>query len=449
MPSVGERLANVCPAETFLRRSCGVDFQKHSTSAQSLVRSFHEEAAPRCVMYGLGKHSARQPFDVQILNKDRAVAVNDLPTFLVLKVIPLIANFRMNLLDGFLCLPSGLTSTLPSSQHLLSMRRLVFRRFKEARVLNLFTVRENRKCSQPDVDPNRVIQRGQDSVFDDAGEAGVIFARLADDGNGFDFAFNGAMKLDFDLTSALNAKLSIVHQSATVAVGRESHAVIPVARFESRKACFALAFLTSAKECFERFIDSAQYILAAREIFKRRIAFGADLFQLIRLIVVVDRNMTNAVGVPALLKRRIVEPTSFCELSIKELALLFRREQSVFERLLHLLGLLVCDVLFDRRFRNMSNASDVIRTTPQRRKATFEPRKFISENFRSEALELSGDVSRRKRRIRFNKHVNVIRHYFQGMNLRIQLSGFLIEKFFQSLRNVAAKDALSIFWTPH
>lgn len=449
MPTITQRFADFCPAETFLRRTRCVDFSIHSPSVQSFVRGFAEKSAPSCVINGLGKHPARQSFDIQVFNKNATVVVHDESADLMMKVVALILDLCVNLLDGLLCFLARITTALLSRQHLLSVGKSFFRLPEVARVFNLSAIGQDGERGQANINAHGISQNGKRLGLDFAGKANVILSGFAQNGNSLDRAFNGTMKFDLDLTSALNAKLAVVQQSASVAIARKGDAVVSIARFEARESGFAFAFLASAKERLERFINSFEHILTAREILKRTITIGTNLFQLVRLTVVVDRNVTNAVSVPAFLKGRVIKPLRFGKLSVQKLSLLFRREQSVFESLAHLLRLLIGDVLFDRCFGNVTYAPDVITSAPQRGQTRFEPRKFITQHFRCESFELRGDLCRRKRWVCLKEHVNVVRHYLKCLNLAAKLSGFLVKKLFESLCKITTENAFAVLWTPH
>lgn len=337
MPTITQCFANPCPAETFLRRARRVDFSIHSPSVQSFVRGFHEKSAPSGVINRFGKHPAGQSFDIQVFNKNAAVAVHDVTADLMMKVVALVLDLSVNFLDDALCFLARVATALLSRQHLLSVSKSFFRLPEVAWVFNLSAIGENGERCQTNINAHGVGQNRKRLRFDFAGKANVILSGFAQNGNSLDRSFNGAVKFDLDLTSALNAEFATVQQSASVAIARKGDAVVSIARLEAWESGFAFAFFASAKERIECFINPSKHVLTTREVLKRAVTIGANLFQLVRLIVVVDRNVTNAVGVPALLKSRVIKPLRFGKLSVQKLSLLFRREQSVFESLAHLL----------------------------------------------------------------------------------------------------------------
>jgi hypothetical protein len=139
---------------------------------------------------------------------------------------------------------------------------------------------------------------------------------LALDGAGFDLAFDWAMKLDFNGAYALQSQFAVVEQFTSVTLTGEGDAVIATGGTESRIA-WLLTVLYAAKERIESLINATQDVLATREVGKSQIARGADLFQLIGLISIVDRFVRDAIGVAALLNGGVVEAAGFGQLTIK------------------------------------------------------------------------------------------------------------------------------------
>src|SRR5262249_30868852 len=80
--------------------------------------------------------------------------------------------------------------------------------------------------------------------------------------------------------------------------------------------------------------NATQYVLATREVGKSQIARGANLFQLIGLIAIVDRFVRDAVSVAALLNGGVVEAAGFGQLAIQRDNLSVGGIEPVFEVLL-------------------------------------------------------------------------------------------------------------------
>jgi hypothetical protein len=117
------------------------------------------------------------------------------------------------------------------------------------------------------------------------------------------------MRLDFNGAYALQSQF-VVEDFASVTITGEGDAVITTDGAESRIAGL-LTVLHTTKERIESLINTAQHVLAAREVGKSQIASGADVFQLIRLIAIVDRFVRDAISVTAFLNGGIVEAAGF------------------------------------------------------------------------------------------------------------------------------------------
>ena len=109
MPPVLQFLTNLQPAPAApLAGTARIHLDEQATGTLSLVRQLGEEAGPSGVVNGLGKHTARQPLDVEILNRDQAEAPHQRMGQLVLKVQPLVAYMSM----GDLKYPNSLFAPL-------------------------------------------------------------------------------------------------------------------------------------------------------------------------------------------------------------------------------------------------------------------------------------------------------------------------------------------------
>lgn len=138
------------------------------------------------------------------------------------------------------------------------------------------------------------------------------------------------MQLDLYMPGTLDSQLASVEQTAAIAIRRKSDRIVSARRLEAGKAG-SISALASGKESLEGFIDSAQHVLAAREVRQCQAAICAHRLQLIRLIVVIDRRATNLPGSDALLERCIVEAGRISEFSIEELDLWLSWVDSVLE----------------------------------------------------------------------------------------------------------------------
>jgi hypothetical protein len=201
-------------------------------------------------------------------------------------------------------------------------------------VFNLGSVRQRGEGAQAHVNA-RLFYRSRHRfrlTFD--AEHGIPPSRLALDSHGLDSAFNRPMQFDLDGAYALQSQFAVVEQFASVAVAGEGDAVITADRAKSR-ITWRLAILDAIKECIESLINSTQHILAAREVGKSQITIGANLFQLIGLIVVDNRVVEDAIGVATFLNGGVVEAAGFSKLMIKRGDLCAGRIEPVFEVLFY------------------------------------------------------------------------------------------------------------------
>jgi hypothetical protein len=92
---------------------------------------------------------------------------------------------------------------------------------------------------------------------------------------------------------------------ASVAVGRKRNAGEATMRLEAGETRLLLA-LHTLKECFERFVQAAKNVLAARIVRQSEVASGSNLLQLVRLVVIVDTLSVRCVRFDAFLQGRII-----------------------------------------------------------------------------------------------------------------------------------------------
>jgi hypothetical protein len=409
-----------------LRRSTGVDFHQHAPSFCRFIRELLDERRPSGVIDGLGQPSTGQAFYVQLFNHNQPEHRNQRPGYLVREIRSLIAYMLMSALqlsNGFL---SVVTASLAAGSFALRSPKRGLSLFVISGIFDLGSVRECGEGCQSNVNASLISRRLQGVRLAFNTEDGVPLSGLALDHHGFDIAFNWPMQLQLNLPHVLNAQLVVFQQSASVAITGKRDAVISADGPKARIASF-LASLDAGEETLESFVNATQYILTAREVSERQVAIGANLFQLIGLIVVVDRNVRNAVGIAAFVKRGIVEAASFGQLAVKRHDLSVAWVESIFEILSQLSTLLICDVLLDRRLRDVAHGTDVVTATPKRGKSRFQKRELFTKDAGREAFELRGDVRWGQCRIGFHKHVNVIRHYLKGVYRSAEFGGFLFQ----------------------
>ncbi len=142
---------------------------------------------------------------------------------------------------------------------------------------------------------------------------------------------------------------------------------VPVAAFETRISSRFLTRFEAAKERLKRLVQLAQGLLARRVIQSGHIAIlGTQRFELVRLVVVVERDATLAICLAAFFERSIVELMMQVEDALQRKTLGSVWIEAVLEVAIHRLGtpLLGFDIMLDGLFRGLTDTANVIRATP-------------------------------------------------------------------------------------
>lgn len=140
MLSIREFLPHCCPACTCLTCSTGVDRLQPATSIFGFVRKFRKEGGPRHIVYRLGKHSTRQASNVQIFDTKQSEVLDQPERELVLKLIPLVLDSLVNLLQQLNSLAAAVRAFLASSNFTLSTAQFRFRLLIPTRVRHRLVV---------------------------------------------------------------------------------------------------------------------------------------------------------------------------------------------------------------------------------------------------------------------------------------------------------------------
>ena len=261
--------------------------------------------------------------DVQIFLSNGCEVLYQPEREFVLKLVPLVPNTLVNLFEQPHRFAAAVGAFLATSNLTLSTAQFRFGLLVPAAVRHRLTVRQRGERFQPNINTDFLPVGGQRLRFALSGETGVPLAALSLDGNGFNFAANRAIQFDFDLPDALNAK-PIVVQLDAVPVTRERDAVETAARLESRITGL-LALLHPAKERLVCFVHTAKDVLAAGEIRQPQVPSSTNLFRLIRLRVVVDRNSLLP-RIATFLQCGVVQTACFTQLHIQQFAFEAGRE---------------------------------------------------------------------------------------------------------------------------
>jgi len=223
----------------------------------------------------------------------------------------------VNFLEQRNSLTSAARTLLATGHPPLGATQFCFSVSMPSRIRNRFAVGEGGEGFESDIDADCIIENGKRLGFPFGGEANVPLAALAFDRDRFNLACNGAVQFNFDLSDALNAKrISSEFDSITVTGKRD--AIETSARLEAREARFLMSFHPKEKR-LEGFVYSPKNILAAGEVCKTQISSGANIFQLIRLVVVVERFLGGAIGIATFLQSAVVESAGFAKLASRVL----------------------------------------------------------------------------------------------------------------------------------
>jgi hypothetical protein len=364
VPTIPKFLGNLCTAQAGLGRASGVYLNKLAPGAFSLVREFAQEGTPTSIVDGLGQHPAGKPFNVQTLDDDHAVIIHQHPTSFVMKIGTLVLDTRVLPLQHGNGFPASVRSLIfATCDCALCYTQAALGIPVEAWIGNLGTIAEGCEGRQPHVNANRRDRCRQQIKLTLDGEDDEPTASLPLDRNGFDLSLYGAVQLDLDFTYTLNSH-QLVFESTAIAEGRKGQAIISTTRFEARESSFHPAFY-STEECLESLVHTMQHILAAREVCQGETSIGPHCFELIRLIVVVDRLPTNTVCPDTLFQSGVVQVAGFTELLTQRGGLLSVGVYSVFEGLAHLLTFLVFNVLLDSRSGHRADTAGEIASVPQ------------------------------------------------------------------------------------
>src|SRR5262245_12665272 len=333
MPSLAQCLRIRRSAHASLRRPIGGHFHQLTTSLCRFVRELCDERRPPGVINRFGQHSSGQSLYIQLFNGYQPKHRDQCSRQLVREVCALAAHMRVGALqvsNGFL---SVITAAFTASNFTLRPPESGLGFFVVSGVFNLGPIRQGGEGRQPHIKTDFFGRSRQRFRLTFDAQHGVPPSGLALDGDGFGPAFDWPMPLDFNGAYALQSQFAVVKHFASVTIIGEGDAVIATGGAESRIAGL-LTVLHATKEGIERLINATRYVLATGEVGKDQIARGADLFQLIGLIAIVDRFVRDAIGVATLLNGGVVEAAGFGQLAIQRDNLSVGRIESVFEVLL-------------------------------------------------------------------------------------------------------------------
>ena len=322
--SLRENLPHCRAADACLTGAARVYLYQSAPSIFGFVRNLGDKGSPSSIVNRLGEHAASQAFDVQVFDNNRSEILYQPERETMLKFVSLIPGSSVNLweqCDGF---TAAMRTLFAACNLSLRPSKFGFRLPIPSRIRNGRAISEGREVFESKVDSNGVIERRQwfDFAFDR--KTHVPFTALAFDRDRLNCARNRAVEFDFQFAYTLNAQ-GIASQFNAIAVTWERKAVEPTTRLEPR-ITRGLVPLHTKEERFESLVHPSKDILAARKVCEPEVARSANIFELVRLVVVVQRFLVAVIGVATFLQRAVIESAGFAKLSVECFRLEARRE---------------------------------------------------------------------------------------------------------------------------
>lgn len=297
-----------------------------ATSFFRFVGKHISEDRPRSIIHRLGKHSTRQPFDIQLLNSNQGVAINQTFRQLMQEVSTLVTNLAMARSHTLSVLfPLGMGANSFSKLPLLLGKPLLPFAVV-ARVLNLLASRQVGKVFKPNIYPNgwSGMLRNVNLTFNrEAHEPLVAFSLY---GNGLDLPTNRAVQLDFERTNLRESEAIFVEGPTQLRVGET---IVSVVGSEPRKARF-ITTLHSGVERLIRPVYLVQHILQGLAIDRGKV--WSNLFALYQgggLLGEADTLTSHTVRIPTVLQGSVVQLSAQVKVMLQEPCLPAGRAESV------------------------------------------------------------------------------------------------------------------------
>jgi hypothetical protein len=449
VPAISQPFGDGSSAGAFLRRAGGIDLDAYPRSLYRFREQDRQELAPADIMHRFGHHAAGQSFGVQVFDGDQAVAVDQHARDLVMKIPALVLDMRMYPLQGLDRLAVAMTPTLPASDLPLGTSELGLCRLEVARILDPRPVGECGERLQPNIEAHRFRALRQGNRVRLSAEADIPTPGFPLQGHGLDRALQGATPLDFQFSDALTIELAIIPELTAIPVSGEGVTVESIAAFEPGIAR-RITGLDAAEEGIEGLLDTPQDVLTGREVGQAQGAIGANRFELVGLVVIVQRGVQLPVGIAALLERGVIQDSRFVKLRLQGLGLFPRGIEATSVGFAHLLdSTLGVDIRTDGALAHMPDRSRIIRPTPQRGQPRPQGREFFSKDARRGAFQAVNDLCNAPTRVELNKEVHVVWHDLQGVHCHFQFGSLLAQKRFEPLRNRAREYRTPVFRTPN
>ena len=307
------------------------------TGTLSLADNQPKEHSPRRITDALGEtavmdHSVHR----EVFNRNDTEPVNDLPGFLVRKVLTTPPDAFVNPGDKFALLRSFRRSLFRLRKFSLRLRQLPFLRAEKPGVLYGFSGGQMRKSRKPDINSDSFFgwwKRGWGGNV--ARERCIPFpGTRTTKSTCLWIAFRRSMDLDFDASRFGYHKASLFNLASGRRL-RKRHAVITANSTETGVAGFFTGLHPSEKR-LERKIDPNAHILKYLGVNKSKAgAFILERRQLGVLHIERQGFFPFLVGRLSFLKQPVPQPSTFFKLSVQARSLLSGWIQPVLEVLTH------------------------------------------------------------------------------------------------------------------
>lgn len=326
-----------------LRSQTGVHFHQLRTSTFRLVPQHTDESRPACIIHRLGEHSARQPFDVQLLYNNMGIRLNQFARQLVEKIRTLSPDLAMGRHDPLAVFSSERTAHGKPRQLVLYLRQVLLSFAKIARIGYLPSVGQVSKVLQSHIYTYRLalVCGGLELVLHR--EANIPETAVSPDCDCLDLPTNRTMQLQSDSANLGKCQAVVVQGPPQL---RIAEATVPVSALEAWVAPTA----PTRKERLEGLVNAMEHILKHLAVYGSYVR--SDILTLRQgsgLLDKADALARHAIGIPPVLERGVVQLAAKVQVVLKHSRLVTGWQKSVLVRsaFLHLPTFLCVNVPLD------------------------------------------------------------------------------------------------------
>ena len=442
--SLGYRKATVGALH---RRAPGVHRDRCAASFFRFAGQYAQELSPGCIADALGQTVImNHASDVQVFKGDQVVSLDEFSRCLVVEIQPLSSDLQVR----FGHQDTGLTPPYrpldSSGKTLLSFNQQVFTSSKTTWVVDRRAIREDCEGLQPDINADRVTWLTLPwGIAQVTREDSVPFVAIPLQGDGLDLAFNWPVQLDLQSAHILN--IEPIRKPDAIAISGEGDRIEAVSTSETGVS-WLLTRLATPEECLECPIQASQDVLSSRAVQSGAPrVLGANLLQLVGLVVVVDRNAVLP-GIASLLEGSVVEGAGDIQQATQSLVLLFVGIEPIHEGFAHLLTLLGLDVLPDCGLTDIAHSAAVVAPRPKTRQFGSQDHKLRAQKTRGLPFELVHNMLDCLGRLSSNEHMNVVRHNLYRLKLNTELLSFKAQNFLEPYCDIISQHFFPVLRTP-